>query len=147
MAASAYRDKKGEWVIPQTYFLLYSRKKISRKNLLEKLKNTPLLQEAIRLSSSVKYIIEKAKKERCVPGYNANGRFYDHYKPMILASVGWEANSSAPAHLKTSAYYDAVYEAVYELLPGDEWDIYPDGIMPNGMFCPTWQERYGREYP
>ena len=88
--------------------------------------------------------IEEAKKERCVPGYSANGRFYDYYKPRIVRLVGWEAHKPT---LKTVKHYDAVYEAVYELLPGDEFDLYPDGIMPNGMFCPTYQEKYGRECP
>lgn len=138
MAASAHRNKNGEWVIPQIHFTLFPHGKIiSRKKLLEKLEKDPLLQDAMRNSESVKYLIEEAKKEQCVPGYNASRRFYECYKPWISQCVGWEASRGTPVHLKTSAYYDVVYRTVYELLLGDEWDIYPDGIMPNGMFCPT----------
>jgi hypothetical protein len=139
MPASATLNKKGEWSIPQVYYVFHGNgKTISRQKLLEKINNNALLQEAMQIDPRIKNLVEEAKKERCVPGYNANGRFYTYYKPQIVSLVGWECSRK---ELRSQKYYDAVYEAVYELLPGDEWDIYPDAIMPNGMFCPTWQEK------
>jgi hypothetical protein len=89
-------------------------------------------------------LIEEAKQERCVPGYDANGRFYDYYKPKIQSLVGWKATSS---ELRNEEAYDIVYEVIYELLPGDEFDLYPNGIMPNGQWCPSCQEKYEQVYP
>ena len=148
MVQSAHQNQQGEWVIPQIYFVFQGNgKKISRQKLLKKVADNETLQEAMRLSPQVKELVEEAMKERCVPGYSANGRFYDYYKPRIVQLVGWETSKKGHPKLQTPEHYDAVYEAVYELLPGDEFDLYADGIMPIGMFCPTLQEKYGREYP
>ena len=144
-AQSAHVNGYGEWVIPQIYVEYSSNGKvISRKRLLEKIDNDPLVQEAICLEPAVGRLIDLASRERCVPGYSSLNTFYVDYKSQICNLVGWH---SPHKELRTSKHYDAVYEAVYQLLPCDEFDLYPDGIMPNGMFCPSWQEKYDREYP
>ena len=143
--AVAYKNNVSEWVIPQVYFTFDGEgETVSRAALLTALENNTLLQEAMELEPQIRQMVEEAQQERCVPGYSANDRFYDYYKPQIVRLVGSEARHRT---LRTSEYYDAVYEAIYELLPGDEFDLYPHGIMPDGRFCPTYQEEYGREYP
>lgn len=144
-ARSAFFNKNREWVIPQIHYVHGGRGKIiSRKKLQEKIASNPLIQEAIRLEPRVHLLIEEAKQVRCVPGYSANELFYDRYKPAIKSLVGF---GSPHRVLHTMEHYDALYQAIYELLPGDEFDLYPDGIMPNGMYCPVLQEKYEREYP
>lgn len=138
----AYQNDQGEWVYPQMYY--QDSKVISKKKLLEQIANNVLVQEAIKVDGYIKRLIERAKEQRCEYGYSRIETFYDYYKPKIVNLVGW---SSIHKALRTREHYDAVYEAIEDLLPADEVDLYEDGIMPNGMYCPTQQERYGYEYP
>jgi len=142
MIKSAYQNDQGEWVYPQVYY--QDSKVISKKRLLEQIESNKFVQEAINVDPRVGRLIERAKQQRCEYGYNANDTFFLKYKPQILRLVGW---SSPHQSLRTVEHYDAVYEAIYDLLPADEVDLYQDGIMPNGMYCPTQQERYECEYP
>lgn len=139
---SAYRNKAGEWVYPQCYYR--NEHRISKKELLAQINSHPLIQEAIRLEPSVGKLIQEAASQRCVYGYDLIHVFYERYKPALSRYVGWDASKK---ELRTSEHYDAVYEAIYDLLPDDEDGLYPDGIMPDGKFSPQQQERYGREYP
>lgn len=141
-AKPAYQDDNGEWVYPQRYFV--DGKHVAKSTILKRVNNDPLVQEAIKLDARIGALIERAKQQRCIYGYEANNTFYHSYKPHIVSLVGWESKTKG---LKTMQHYEAVYEAVYQLLPGDEYDLYEDGIMSNGMFSPRGQEKYGREYP
>lgn len=138
----AYRNEQGEWVYPQLYYR--HGKRIAKKRLIEQINNDPLIQQAIQVAPHVGRLIEEAKKQRCVMGYNVIQLFYNYYKPQICNLVGWESRYK---ELRTREHYDAVYDAIYDLLPEDETGMYGDGIMPNGAFCPSWQEKYEREYP
>ena len=111
--AVAYKNNVSEWVIPQVYFTFDGEgETVSRAALLTALENNTLLQEAMELEPQIRQMVEEAQQERCVPGYSANDRFYDYYKPQIVRLVGSEARHRT---LRTSEYYDAVYEAIYEL--------------------------------
>ncbi len=138
----AYRGLKGEWVIPQVYNL--NGEEVTHARLIAQVMSNERLQEAMDMEPKVRDLIEEATRERCVPGYTVQGRFFSYYKPLISNLVGWYARKKA---VQEPYYYDAVYDAIYRLLPCDEYDIYPDGIMPDGRYCPTLQERNGKEYP
>jgi hypothetical protein len=142
MTASAHQNEQGEWVYPQLYY--QDGKPISKKKLLEQIQANQLVQEAIRVEPRIGSLIEQARRQWCVQGYNRLELFYDRFKPRIVTLVGWSASQKA---LRTTQHYDAVYEAIEDLLPADDVDLYSDGIMPNGMFSPNLQEKYGREYP
>ena len=135
-------DKDGRWIYPQVYF--HGHKKISKKKLVGETYTNVFVQEAIRVESNVGKLIEQAKNQRCEYGYNSVETFYDYYKPRISRLVGWSSPHKA---LRTQSHYDAVYDAIYHILPADETDLYEEGIMENGMFSPRGQEKYGREYP
>jgi len=139
---SAYRNDEGEWIYPQMYYR--DHKPIAKKRLLEEAERNQLLQEAMRIEPRIRQLFERVKKERCLMGYNANDTFYEVYKPQIVRLVGFDSPHKA---LRTMKHYDAVYDTIYDLLPADEVDLYQDGIMPNEMFAPSLQEKYGREYP
>lgn len=142
MTQSAYQNKQGEWVYPQIWYR--DGKRIPKKRLLEQIHGNPLVKEAIWVEPRIKHLIEKASQQRCELGYNLLHTFYGYYKPQITALVGWE---SPHAKIRTTQHYDAVYEAIYDLLPSDDVDLYPDGIMPNGMYSPNLQEKYHCDYP
>lgn len=139
---SAYQNDAGEWVYPQEYYK--NGQRIAKKQLLDEINSDPLVQEAIRLEPFVGTLIKEAAAQRCVYGYNAIRLFYDRFKPQIVSLVGFKSPHQA---LRTMKHYDAVYQAIYNLLPNDEVGLYSDAIMPNGMFSPTAQEKYEREYP
>lgn len=138
----AHLSKHGEWVYPQLYYK--AGKQISKKKLLEQIYNNPLVQEAIQVDPHVGRLIEQANQQRCVCGYSWAKELYDRYKPQIECLVGWR---SPYPKLRTMKHYDAVYDAIYTLLPADDVDLYPEGIMSNGMYSPNLQSKYGREYP
>lgn len=138
----AYRDDNDEWVYPQIYYA--HNKRITKANLIKQINKDPHIQEAIKIEPQIKTLLERVKKERCVLGYNQINTFYHSYKPVIERLVGW--NSPHPP-LRETTYYDAVYDVVYHLLPADDTELYPEGIMGNEMYSPALQEKYGREYP
>lgn len=139
---SAYWHKEKGWIFPQVHYHLS--KRITKKKLLEVIHQNPLIQEAVQIDPRVEALLKEASLRRCTYGYNWEQTFYRTYKPQVTVLVGWESPHKT---LQSSQHYDALYNAVYELLPDDEVGLYPDGIMPNGAYSPSLQERYEREYP
>ncbi len=142
ITSATWDTKKREWVFPQMHY--HKHKYIAKSTLITLIDADPLIKEAINIEPRIKELIEEAKKQRCVISYNLTTIFYSYYKPHIQNLVGWE---SIHKRLRTQDHYDAIYQAINDLLPADEIDLYSEGIMPNGMYSPSLQKKYNSEYP
>lgn len=141
MGKSAYQDASGKWVYPQVYYL--AGQKITKANLIDHVCSHPLVQEAIRTDPGISDLFKIVCQQRCDFDYNRTDVFYGTIKPKLVHMVGFNARHK---ELRSVKHYDAVYSAIECLLPADEADLYPAGVMPNGMDTPRRQWYAAQRY-
>jgi hypothetical protein len=143
--AVAYKNNVSEWVIPQVYFTFDGEgETVSRAALLTALENNTLLQEAMELEPQIRQMVEEAQQDAASL---ATAPTIDFTITINRRLFGWSDRRPATGRFVPQSITTRSMKPSMNCLPGDEFDLYPHGIMPDGKFCPTYQEEYGREYP
>lgn len=93
--------------------------KWTKESAISRMNDNKLLQEALRVEPRLRIIIEEAKEQRKVRGYNRIHKYVD-LSNRALYLVG---NLAENPQLRTSAFYDAVIHTIDDLLPPDVVDL------------------------
>ena len=89
--------------------------KWTKRKSINRLAKNHRVQEAMRLSQGLAHVIEDAVTQEYVEGYDSVECFLA-LMDRAEAYVGWDASNP---DLQSSEYYDAVKDAIYDLLPPD----------------------------
>jgi hypothetical protein len=95
----------------------------TKQAAIKRLKSNKLLQEALRIEPRLNDVIEAAQQQENVEGYHRIRRWYE-LKHWMNHLVGFQAEKE---QIRTMKHWDAVRDAVNDLLPPDDVDLHPDG--------------------
>jgi hypothetical protein len=98
--------------------------KWTKKSAISRMNSNPLLQEVLQIEPRLKPIIEEAKRQRNVRGYDRIKKHIE-LRNRAIQLVGWDAENE---QLRSSKFYDVVVKTIDDLLPPDHVDLDPDGI-------------------
>jgi len=101
--------------------------KWTKRAAIERMKSNTLLQEVLHAEPELRPILEQARRQRNVKGYNRI-ETYLSLRDSIQYLVGWYAHNP---EIKTRLHHDAVIRTIADLLPPDQVDLYPEGVVKN----------------
>ena len=86
-----------------------------KKDAIQRAQSNEVLQEVLRIEPRLVAVIDEAKRQRSVRGYDSVGKYIE-LKNRALRLAGCLAEKE---ELRTNKAYDAVMRTVYDLLPPD----------------------------
>ncbi len=102
--------------------------KWTKQNAVQRLNNNEQLQKIIKIEPRNHEIISDILKLKSFRGYNRDEE-YSHFKSRAEKLVG---HFSEKDEVRDSDSYDIVIKAIYDLLPPDAVELYPNGF-PEGI--------------
>ncbi len=98
-------------------------KQWTKSAALARVSSNERLKALVSREPRLKPIIDSAAAQQNTPGYHRINTYYA-LKKRASALVGWESPNPA---LNQTEHFDPVMDAIIDLLPPDDSDLYPEG--------------------